>query len=91
MRSGKLVIINSHPIQYFAPLYREWVGCAPDLIRDGVNGCVLPRGDWKAWSDFIDRWASGQLELQSEGVLGCPVPGFEDSAQAMIKAIENLA
>jgi glycosyltransferase involved in cell wall biosynthesis len=31
------------------------VGCQPDLVTDGVEGCVFPVGDVKALTDALRR------------------------------------
>lgn len=69
----------------------ESVGCTPDLIRDGINGWVLPSGQWKVWSDFIDKWASGSIYTKnSPAEEANKIPGFEDSALALVQVLESI-
>jgi glycosyltransferase involved in cell wall biosynthesis len=43
MNAGRAVVISDE------------VGCQPDLVHDGVEGCVFPAGDVQALTDAIRR------------------------------------
>ena len=38
-----------------ASIVSDDVGCQPDLITDGVEGCVFPAGDVEALADALRR------------------------------------
>jgi glycosyltransferase involved in cell wall biosynthesis len=56
MNAGKAVVVS------------DQVGCAPDLILEGQNGCTFPVGDIKACADAI-RWALNHTSLAGEASL----------------------
>ena len=43
MNAGRAVIVSDE------------VGCQPDLVEDGVEGCVFPAGDVAALTDALRR------------------------------------
>jgi glycosyltransferase involved in cell wall biosynthesis len=43
MNAGRAVIVSDD------------VGCQPDLVEDGVEGCVFPAGDVAALTDALRR------------------------------------
>jgi glycosyltransferase involved in cell wall biosynthesis len=43
MNAGRAVIVSDE------------VGCQPDLIEDGIEGCVFPAGDVSALTDALQR------------------------------------
>jgi glycosyltransferase involved in cell wall biosynthesis len=67
------------------------VGCVPDLVREGLNGSILPSGAWEAWSTFLDTWLQGNCRINAGEVQARIqyVPGYEDSARAMALAVTH--
>ena len=66
------------------------VGCGPDLIQDGVNGCIFPVGDVGALTDALRR------VLEQPGVAGemgqraferIQSWGFEEDIQGLRRAL----
>lgn len=45
------------------------VGCAPDLIMDGLTGTVVPAGDVEALAKALDYWTSGRDEPETRRAL----------------------
>jgi glycosyltransferase involved in cell wall biosynthesis len=69
----------------------ENVGCVPDLIKNGVNGWILPNGQWKVWGDFLEKWAGGGIYIKcSPEEEANKIPGFEDSAKALVQVLESF-
>jgi glycosyltransferase involved in cell wall biosynthesis len=71
----------------------DTVGCTPDLIREGDNGCILPSGDWAAWAAFLDRWPERLTSWTPKGArsMADAVPGFEESARAFATALARFS
>jgi glycosyltransferase involved in cell wall biosynthesis len=69
-------------------------GCAPDLISDGVNGCVYPVGDIAALTNALHRVldAPGAAEAMGqrafERVQSC---SFEEDIQGLRRALAHVA
>jgi len=69
------------------------VGCAPDLIRDGENGCIYPVGDIGALENALRRVlepgiAEAMGQRAFERIQGW---GFEQNIQALRRALASLA
>jgi glycosyltransferase involved in cell wall biosynthesis len=49
------LVVNEAMNARRAVIVSDEVGCAPDLIEDGVNGCVFRAGDMDALTDALQR------------------------------------
>ncbi len=78
MNAGRAVIVS------------DGVGCQPDLIRDGVEGCVFPAGDVAALSHALQRvlgsaeTASAMGERALKRIAGWD---FEEDVRGLRRAI----
>jgi glycosyltransferase involved in cell wall biosynthesis len=69
------------------------VGCGPDLIEDGVNGCIFPAGDVSALSDALRRVLEtpGAAEMMGRRAFDrIQNWGFEQDIQGLRKALESV-
>jgi glycosyltransferase involved in cell wall biosynthesis len=69
------------------------VGCAPDLIEDGVNGCIYPVGDVSALTDALRRVLEtpGAAERMGQRA-GERIRnwGFEEDVQGLRQALASV-
>jgi glycosyltransferase involved in cell wall biosynthesis len=80
MNAGKPVIVTDD------------VGCQPDLITDGVEGCVFPTGDISALADALRRVLSseGTAETMGKNALARIARwSFEEDVQGLRSAIQK--
>jgi glycosyltransferase involved in cell wall biosynthesis len=69
------------------------VGCAPDLIEDGVNGCIYPVGDVNALADALRRVLDrpGTAEKMGERALErIQSWSFEEDIQGLRRALASV-
>ncbi len=67
------------------------VGCAPDLVKSGLNGWILPAGAWSQWADFLIKWMSEPKVLAASArTMAGHVPDFSASARAMARVLEEV-
>ena len=69
------------------------VGCAPDLIDDGVNGCIVPVGDVGALARALERVlepgvAEAMGQRAFERIQGW---SFEEDVRGLRQALEHVA
>ncbi len=69
------------------------VGCAPDLIEDGVNGCIVPVGDVGALARALGRVlepgvAEAMGQRAFERIQGW---SFEEDVRGLRQALEHVA
>ena len=70
------------------------VGCAPDLIEDGVNGCIYPVGDVSALANALRRVLEkpGTAEAMGERAFErIQRWGFEEDVQGLRTALAAVA
>jgi glycosyltransferase involved in cell wall biosynthesis len=70
------------------------VGCAPDLISDGVNGCVYPVGDVPALTDALHRVldSPGMAEAMGQRAFErIQSWSFEEDIQGLRRALKQVA
>jgi len=70
------------------------VGCAPDLIEDGVNGCIYPVGDVSALTSALRRVLEkpGTAEAMGERAFErIQRWSFEEDIQGLRKALAAVA
>jgi glycosyltransferase involved in cell wall biosynthesis len=81
MNAGRAVIVSNE------------VGCQPDLVTDGVEGCVFPVGDVDALAEALRRVL---LTPETAGQMGkralerIRAWSFEEDVLALRKAIAQL-
>ena len=78
MNAGRAVIISDD------------VGCGPDLITDGVEGCVFPVGDIGALADALRRVLASDAEAAAMGDRArARIAGwsFEEDVQGLRRAL----
>ena len=66
------------------------VGCAPDLIEDGVNGCVFPAGDVGALAGVLQRMLETPGVSEAMGLRAferIQSWGFEQDVQGLRRAL----
>jgi glycosyltransferase involved in cell wall biosynthesis len=69
------------------------VGCAPDLIEDGVNGCIVPVGDVDALAGALERVLEpGVAEAMGQRAFErIQRWSFEEDVQGLRQALEHVA
>jgi glycosyltransferase involved in cell wall biosynthesis len=69
------------------------VGCAPDLIQDGVNGCIYPVGDVEALAQalrrVLDRPGTA-AEMGARALERIQSWGFEQDIQGLRQALASV-
>ncbi len=78
MNAGKACIVT------------EDCGCHPDLITDGVDGCVYPTGDVDALADALNRVLDTEGTAEAMGQRALERIGrwsFEENIQGLRHAI----
>ncbi len=81
MNAGRAVIVSDD------------VGCQPDLITDGVEGCVYPVGDISALVDALKRTLSSPettAEMGRRALERIKTWSFEENVQALRSAIAQV-
>ena len=69
------------------------VGCAPDLIQDGVNGCIYPVGDVAALAEALRRVLDrpgAAAEMGARALERIQSWGFEQDIQALRQALASV-
>jgi len=69
------------------------VGCAPDLIDDGVNGCIVPVGDVDALTQALERVLEpGVAEAMGQRAFErIQSWSFEEDVRGLRQALEHVA
>jgi glycosyltransferase involved in cell wall biosynthesis len=70
------------------------VGCAPDLIEDGVNGCIYPVGDVGALARALCRVLEtpGAAEAMGQRAFErIQSWSFEEDVRGLRQALEHVA
>jgi glycosyltransferase involved in cell wall biosynthesis len=78
MNAGRAVIISDE------------VGCQPDLITDGVEGCVFPAGDVEALTAALRRVLAtpeAAALMGQRGLERIQTWGFEEDVRGLRQAI----
>lgn len=81
MNAGRAVIVSDD------------VGCQPDLIEDGVEGCVFPAGDVKALTDALRRVLATPEMAEAMGRCGLAKIrewDFEEDVRGLRSAIAQV-
>jgi glycosyltransferase involved in cell wall biosynthesis len=69
------------------------VGCLPDLITDGVEGCIFPMGDVEALAASLRRVLATPETASTMGRRGLEriqTWSFEEDIQALRQALAQL-
>jgi glycosyltransferase involved in cell wall biosynthesis len=69
------------------------VGCWPDLVHDGVNGCVYPCGDVAALADALDRILRAPDGGEAMGKASLDIVGrwsFKEDLQGLRSAMDAV-
>ena len=88
------LIVNEVMNARRAAIVSDDVGCAPDLIEDGVNGCIYPVGDVEALAGALARVldtpgaAEAMGERAFERVQGW---SFEEDIRGLRRALARVA
>jgi glycosyltransferase involved in cell wall biosynthesis len=88
------LIVNEVMNARRAVIVSDDVGCAPDLIADGVNGCIYPVGDVEALANALRRVletpgsAEAMGERAAERIAGW---SFEEDIQGLRQALAQVA
>ena len=88
------LIVNEVMNAKRAVVVSDDVGCAPDLIEDGVNGCVYPAGDVEALAVALRHVLKtpGRAELLGERAFArVQAWGFEEDVRGLRRALEYVA
>jgi glycosyltransferase involved in cell wall biosynthesis len=78
MNAGKAVIVSDE------------VGCQPDLIEDGVEGCVVPAGNVPALTDALWRVLATPetaISMGERGLAKIQLWDFEEDVRGLRRAI----
>jgi glycosyltransferase involved in cell wall biosynthesis len=81
MNAGRAVILSDE------------VGCLPDLVTDGVEGCVFPMGDVEALTTALRRVLATPetaAEMGRRGLERIQTWSFEEDIQALRQALAQL-
>jgi glycosyltransferase involved in cell wall biosynthesis len=81
MNSGRAVIVSDE------------VGCQPDLIEDGVEGCVFPAGDVSALTDALRRVLATPetaVAMGQHGLAKIRTWDFEEDVRGLRRAIAQV-
>jgi glycosyltransferase involved in cell wall biosynthesis len=87
------LVVNEAMNARRAVIVSDEVGCAPDLIEDGVNGCVYRAGDMDALADALQRVlampgvAEGMGGRASERIARW---SFEEDVQGLRQALAHV-
>lgn len=82
MNSGRAVIVSDD------------VGCQPDLVEDGVEGCVFPAGDVGALTDALRRMLATPetaAEMGERGLARIRTWDFEEDVRGLRRAIAQVS
>jgi glycosyltransferase involved in cell wall biosynthesis len=69
------------------------VGCQPDLIEDGVEGCVFPAGDVAALTDALRRVLATKetaFAMGQRGLAKIRTWDFEEDIRGLRRAIADV-
>ncbi len=81
MNAGRAVILS------------DTSGCQPDLVTDGVEGCVFPVGDVEALTNALKRvLATPEIteEMGQRALAKIDAWSFEEDVQALRRALEHI-
>jgi glycosyltransferase involved in cell wall biosynthesis len=81
MNAGRAVIVSDE------------VGCQPDLIEDGVEGCVFPAGDVGALTDALRRVLATPetaVAMGQRGQAKIRTWDFEEDVRGLRRAIAQV-
>lgn len=76
-----------------APIVTDQVGCAPDLIEDGVTGFVVPVGDVDVLADRLRRMTGDVQLMEKMGQAAYERVsrwGFEQDVRGVLDAMNSL-
>lgn len=82
MNTGRAVIVSDE------------VGCQPDLVEDGVEGCVFPAGDVKALTDALRRVLAQPdipVAMGQRGLAKIQTWDFEEDVRGLKQAIARVS
>jgi glycosyltransferase involved in cell wall biosynthesis len=90
------VVVNEAAACGLPLVLSDRVGAAHDLLRDGVNGVLVPAGDVDAASDALRRlaadrelrlaWGARSRELAQDWGYGSSVEGFSRAVHEAVAA-----
>jgi glycosyltransferase involved in cell wall biosynthesis len=81
MNAGRAVIVSDE------------VGCQPDLVEDGVEGCVFPAGDVTALTDALRKVLATPATAEAMGRRGLAkieTWDFEEDVRGLRRAIAQV-
>jgi glycosyltransferase involved in cell wall biosynthesis len=86
------LIVNEVMNAARAVIASDDVGCAPDLVEDGVNGCIVPVGDVDALARALERVlepgvAEAMGQRAFERIQGW---SFEEDVRGLRQALEHV-
>jgi glycosyltransferase involved in cell wall biosynthesis len=82
MNAGRAVIVSDD------------VGCQPDLVEDGVEGCVFPAGDVEALTDALRRVLASPetaVAMGQRGLAKIQTWDFEKDVRGLRRAIARVS
>jgi glycosyltransferase involved in cell wall biosynthesis len=88
------LIVNEVMNAARAVIVSDDVGCGPDLIDDGVEGCIYPVGDVEALAGALRRVLAGEGSAEAMGERGYERIqgwGFEEDVRGLRKALAAVA
>jgi len=87
------LIVNEVMNASRAVIVSDDVGCAPDLITDGVEGCIFPVGDIDALTNALRRVLASPATAEEMGrraLARIETWSFEEDIQALRRALEQV-
>lgn len=87
------LIVNEVMNAERAVILSDEVGCLPDLMTDGVEGCVFPMGDVEALTTALRRvlaTSETAAEMGRRGLERIQTWSFEEDIQALRQALAQL-
>lgn len=82
------LVVNEAFACQLPAIVSDRVGCAPDMITDGLTGTVVPAGNVQRLAEAVDYWTHGRDEAATRRALDETTARYSParSAEAIIAA-----
>ncbi len=77
-------LVVHEAFQAGVPVMASGIGGLNELVRPGLNGWLVPPGDWHAWETALTGWASGALQPGSAAD-AFRVRSIDEDAESLIR------